>query len=286
MSSLHRETTDKEHSRAVHRLRRAGYKADGGRTVSATDDESDKRLLRKGIHQHDAQLHPGKHTKLKLRKGGKIDGPRAEHGAHRRARGGGIPKLGHKGGNINIVLHGGAGEKQAAHQQGTQEGMAQGMRLGAAMGARRAAQQMQRPPMGGPPPGGPPQGRLPIAPPGGGGPSGGGMPPPGGPPGMAPRPPGMFAKGGVVKVREHTRRARGGRTCKQMGGALEMQPGLGRMPNVPDPRGGVLQARGVPMAMHAGLRKTGGRLTDVAHKGGAHVQPKEVAETQASKEIA
>lgn len=87
--------------------------------------------------------------------------------------------------NIVIKTGGDPAEKQMAMQQGMQ------------MGAKMAAG-APKPPMPMPPPGAGP----------------GGPPPPGMPPGMPPRPGmppgGMMNKGGVVKVRAHTR-AKGGR---------------------------------------------------------------------------
>jgi hypothetical protein len=130
-----------------------------------------------------------------------------------RADGGGLGMMKHGGKgrgapkNITIVVgrggeDGGAAQAQMAHQAGVQQGAALA-RMGPGAGGP------PRPPMA-PPMAGPSPGAMP--PPGGGGMAGGPpmmgapRPPPMMPPGGMP----MHAKGGVIKVREHKRRAPGG----------------------------------------------------------------------------
>lgn len=193
-TTMHRETRAPEQKHAERRMKRAGYKV-GGAVHRDADEAQDAAMVKKGIRQHEAHDHKGeKPTKLKLRAGGHVEGDKARHRIDRRARGGALP--GKKGGNINIILK--TGEPAAQKQLAAQQGLKQGMQMGAALGARQAAGAMQRmtqrPPM---PPGAAP-GQLPTAPPGG---------PPN--PGM-PQAAGALATGGMVKVREHTRRKAGG----------------------------------------------------------------------------
>lgn len=209
MSDLHASSREKDQRSAEKAVRRAGYR-DGGRVHSDVKDEkeedakSDKALVAKGVHQHEAHDHKGEpKTQLRLRRGGHVEGVAAHSRLDRRARGGALG--GHKKGGLNIIIKNQPmhpAEKQMAAQQGAQ----QGMRIGAALGARQAAARMGGAGAASPPaPGAAGPGRLPIAGPGGGGPPG--MPPVGAPP---PRP-GMMSKGGEVRVKEHYRRKAGGR---------------------------------------------------------------------------
>lgn len=228
--------------RAHHMLSRGGYsggecsEADGGKVSKATI-----AVVKKAVHEHDKQEHPGKHTKLRLKAGGEVHGKKEAHRPDRRARGGemedadeklmrhnpegssgesgeaeGRAKGGrHEGGGkgkigaVNIAI-GNPEKEQQAKQQGVQAGMQIGMQKGAAMAKAGAGGPPGAPPPGAGP-GGPPMPPHPMAgpPPGAGGPPPGGMPP-GGPPPGAP-PPGMMRKdGGKIHVKEHERRRAGG----------------------------------------------------------------------------
>lgn len=164
--------------RGKRMLKESGY-ADGGAV---------KPTVKRGIHQHEDQEHAGKHLKLKLRRGGMVEGKEAGDRPDRRARGGAA-----KGVTVNVK---GGGEDRGREQMAAQAGMKQGMRAGVALGARAAASRMA----GGPP--------------GAGGPPMGPRPPMAGPP-MAPGAGGPpMKKGGKVehvKVRAHERRKAGGK---------------------------------------------------------------------------
>lgn len=124
------------------------------------------------------------------KRGGKVAGKHAKGRPDKRARGGGVSDCDepeakrasggatpHKGKHpaitVNIKTGAGAGEKQAAAQQG--------MRAGAAMaaGAGRPPMPPPHPPMAGPPMGGAPMAGGPPRPPMGPPMAGPGMPPPG-----------------------------------------------------------------------------------------------------------
>ena len=133
-------------------------------------------------------MHPGKRpTRLKLARGGPVEGDAPRHNLGKKPRG-------HKGDvNITVMNSDPAAKKDAAMQ---------GMRVGAALGARKAAMAMQHPM--GPPPGAAPPGAMGMPP--------HPMPPPGmmptAAPGGPPRPmpgAGPMATGGKVAVREHHR---------------------------------------------------------------------------------
>jgi hypothetical protein len=120
---------------------------------------------------------------------------------------------GHHIGAVNIAI-GNPEKEQQAKQQGIQAGMQAGMQKG--MMAARGGAGGPPPGAGGPPPG-PPPGAMPPRPPMAGPPPGamppGGAPPGGPPPGaMPPRPPGV-KDGGMIHVREHTRRKGGSVPC-------------------------------------------------------------------------
>lgn len=69
------------------------------------------REVEKAINEHDAQLHGGRKTKLKLKAGGEVEG---EHGRKRldrpsrhrehRADGGGVKGKGEKGTHVNVII--------------------------------------------------------------------------------------------------------------------------------------------------------------------------------------
>ena len=154
------------HERARGVLSRTGnHLANGG--ALCDDMAEDKSMISSAIRQHENAEHGGKHTKLKFKSGGAVDGEAAKAHLAKRARGGHTPKK-HTSVNVIVAPQGGGGSP----------------------GMMPPAPPMipPRPPMappgaGMPPPAMPP--RPPMAPPGG-------MPPPG------MRPPGMMQSGGGV----------------------------------------------------------------------------------------
>lgn len=204
------ETHAELRERAVHdkqeQLRKLGGRSSGG-YIAPDDREEDKRQIdhevRKAFGQHDTQLHDGKKTRLKLRRGGVAEGESTRHRLDRasggRARKGG---KGHTSVNVIVAPQGGAGAGAAGGLPGTMP--------------HPPIMPPAGPPMGGAgplPPGAMPPGMMPprppmMPPPGAGGPPPPGMggPPPGLPPGM---PPGMPL------------RKRGGRIGRDRGGAAD-----------------------------------------------------------------
>lgn len=199
MAHPYQSEADASHRRALQRC------AGGG---AVEDEKQDKKLVAKGVHQHENHEHEGKHTNLKLASGGKVPGAPAKGHLGKMARGGRT-----KGpARVNIVIStgGGEGERQMAMRQGLQLG---------AQTARQGPPMPPRPPMlppgaGMAPPGAPPPGMPPGA----------GMPPPRPPmkSGGAVYPhPGVGGGGGEarlmkdglsrVSVKAHTRRRAGGR---------------------------------------------------------------------------
>lgn len=75
------------------------HRADGGAVEK--DEKKDKKLVKKGIRQHETHEHGGEHTDLKLRGGGKVKGEAAKQHLGRRARGGRASKGPSR---INIVI--------------------------------------------------------------------------------------------------------------------------------------------------------------------------------------
>lgn len=75
------------------------HRADGGAVEK--DEAKDKKLVKKGIRQHETHEHGGEHTDLKLRGGGKVKGEAAKQHLGRRARGGRASKGPSR---INIVI--------------------------------------------------------------------------------------------------------------------------------------------------------------------------------------
>jgi hypothetical protein len=144
------------------------------------DDLKDQRMIKSAVGQHESHDHKGEpKTKLKLRRGGKVEGDKPQARADRpgryaaggatmpeRSKGRGAPK-GHKPAvSVNIISPAAAeGEKR----QAAQAGMQAGAKLGAAA-AMRAPHPAAPPPSAGGPPG---AGGPPMAPPG----AEGGMPP-------------------------------------------------------------------------------------------------------------
>lgn len=200
-----RSKSTQQHSAKLARIKRA----DGGRTDAAQD----ARMVGKGIHQHDTQLHPGKHTKVKLKTGGPVAGAKVKPRLDRPGRAAGGRAAFAKGGktkgkgstHVNVIV--------APQGGGEKPGMASGLPPPPGGGG------VPHPP---PPPMPPPPGAGgPGMPPPGGGPMAGGMPPrpPMGPAGPGMPPPPMRAKGGRVEKKA------GGRTKRAPGGMVPMNAG-------------------------------------------------------------
>ena len=112
----HHEHVGRKKARALiartgHHLGKAGgHFAHGGET---SDWAQDKRMIERGIHEHERKMHPGeKETKLKLADGGHAMGDMASSRADRSPRG----KAGKgKQTHIAIVVNPGGGQAQGAH---------------------------------------------------------------------------------------------------------------------------------------------------------------------------
>jgi len=97
----------KAHSRsgmnekARHHLKRAGY-ATGGMT-GHSDAAEDKKLITRAINEHDAQLHGGKKTHLKLKTGGAVEGKKAGGRLDKLARGGSHKPKGKPHVTVNVM---------------------------------------------------------------------------------------------------------------------------------------------------------------------------------------
>lgn len=168
---------------------KVGKFASGGHV---SDDADDKKLVIKGVHQHEAKDHKGSpKTKLKLKDGGDVDGepsaPRLDRKAGGKTGGGKSKKAGN---HVNVIIAPPGPDKPVPVPVPP---------AGPAM-----------PPPGGPPPGagGPPPGGPPGGPPGAGGP-----PPMMGPPRPPMPPPGAGGPPGMPM------RASGGRVPNLTGGA-------------------------------------------------------------------
>lgn len=184
--------------RARDLMARSGYRAGGH--LGRGDDAEDKAMISRAMKEHDSQLHPGQHTKLKLSSGGLADGGMPSMRADKGSRG----KKEKAKTHINILI--------APHS-------------GDGAGAAPPAMPMPppRPPMTVAPPPRPP---MPNPMPPGPGP-GGGMGPMaaapvgvGAPGGVPPRPPGLgtpMPPGGPPMLRKD-----GGRTGRQYGGVAPM----------------------------------------------------------------
>ncbi len=172
------QPTKESRDRASRVVNGAGYAMGGKLGPAGSDIESDVKMIKSGISQHENQEHGGKHSRIKLRDGGFAGGGMAPGRSDQKPRSG----KKHQGPQINVVV---AGHPPAA-----------------------AAPPMMPPPRPAPvmmppkPPAGPPPG--PPGPPGPGGPPGGlgagpGMMPPGAPPpgAMPPRPMGIKTGGNV-----------------------------------------------------------------------------------------
>lgn len=186
--SIHSSARAKEQARAEQHTKKAGY-ARGG--AVAEDEKNDRAMVKKAVAEHEEHDHKGEpRTKLRIKRGGKVDGKMPMQRLDKRARGGHVGKP-----PVNVIINSGGGE--AEKQQAAQAGMQQGVQLG----ARAAIAKMSGAGAGGPPPGAPP-GSMPPAPgmPPGAPPPGGGLPiaphpPMAGPPGAP-----MRAKGGALKL--------------------------------------------------------------------------------------
>ena len=165
----------RRHARHQHGERIRGIlREHGGRS----DEAEDRLMIKRAMGEHDRQLHPGKHTRLKLADGGAAEGGAS---ARRLDRGGRSGKAKGKGSHVNVIVAPGGGGQDRPVPVPVPAGGPPGL--------------PPRPPMAPPagpgmvPPGMPPAGlaRPPMA---------AGMPPPGMmPPGMMPR-----RKGGRVRA--------------------------------------------------------------------------------------
>ena len=191
----HADRQAKAHA-MIARTGHSAVRARGGH-AGHEDFAADAKMISSAVHQHEDHEHGGKHTKLRFKSGGAVEGHAAHHHLGKRARGG---PAGKKSTHVNVIV---------APQGG----------MHPAMPGMPAAGMAPRPPVAAPAPAMAPP-RPPMAPPGAGmGPPGAGMMPPGG--GM--RPPGMMKRGGgVQKVSDAGRPSeellqarRGGRTKKR-----------------------------------------------------------------------
>lgn len=182
--SIHSKARAEQQGRAENYARRSGYKRGG----AVSDEDQDRAMVKKAVAEHEEHDHKGEaKTKLRIKRGGRVEGKEPKTRLDKRARGGQVGKKA----PVNVIVNSGGGEGEK--QEAAQAGMRQGMQMGAVMGARAAAAKMGGG-AGGPPgpmptapmPGGPPPGGLPIAP----------RPPMAGPPGAPP----MRAKGGALKL--------------------------------------------------------------------------------------
>lgn len=179
--------------RAHAMMKQHGYARGGG---VDSGEPAAKKVVRKGVRQHETAEHGGEHHALKLRRGGHVPGDEPMDRPDRRARGGGVkPKIG----SVNVIVGKGGGDAEK------QQAMQQGMQIGAHMAAAKMGAGAGGPPR---PPMPPPGGGMPPRPMGA--PMGPGGPPPGGAP-MPPHPmPQMAAHGGRIVRRDERGRWRGG----------------------------------------------------------------------------
>lgn len=163
MAHPHAAARADETAKARHLITRTGYKRGG----AVGDEAEDARMVSRGVHEHEANMHKGEpKTKLKLRSGGSVDGESARHHLAKRARGGATHgKKGSTKVNVIVAPQGGGGARPVPVPVPTRPPMAVGAPPPAPVGA---------PPMGA----GMPMGARP------------GMPPPGAPM--------MRARGGKV----------------------------------------------------------------------------------------
>lgn len=83
MENIRTETPE---ARGAKMLRDSGYRSNGGKVTMPKV----KRTVKKAIREHENAEHQGKHEKLKLKAGGKVEGKRPAHRPDRRARGGAL----------------------------------------------------------------------------------------------------------------------------------------------------------------------------------------------------
>ncbi len=161
-------------------MRAACTTAKGGKIASLSGV---KNLVAKAVHEHETHEHGGKHTKLKLRRGGAaVEGYAPKQRVDRRARGG--KTKGKPGVSINVIVPpsgqgGGNAPAMPPHPAMPPAG------LGAGAMPPGAGMPPGMPPGAGMPPGMPPKPPMP------------GAMPPG--MGMPPKPPGL-KRGGTVKM--------------------------------------------------------------------------------------
>lgn len=187
MSHPYSATRAEHHERAHKMLGRTGNKMARGGSAHHSDAKEDEALIRKAIGEHEDQEHSGKHSKLKFKDGGAVEGEHARQHLGKRARGGPTSKGG-KGHVTNVIVA----------PQGGGAPPAGGMR------PAMPPQAAPRPPMPAQRPAGPPPGAMP------------GGAPPGAPP-MGMRPPGAMKRGGEVKHRAKRERG-GGADCDEEDG--------------------------------------------------------------------
>lgn len=230
--TLHTHHSMKERGKADHEKKLAHH-ASGGKVSHET-----KAAIKRAIGEHDSQLHGGKHTHLKLARGGHVEGEHAKPRLDRASGGRTSDKaMVHKAESFakSVKKHEEAEEHEEARERRADGGRTGGKKSGggkhgthinvivAPGGGRGAA-----PPMGGVPPvpaaGAPPVAPRPPMPMGA--PPAAGMGPPGMPPGgMPPRPPmGPPVGAGVPGMM----RAKGGRVDMDAGGGS----GLGRLEKI------------------------------------------------------
>lgn len=89
-----RHEADGHHKSKMHRMVGGGVDSDAA---------SDEKMIKSAVRQHEDNEHGGKHTKLKFRDGGGVDGdkPKARLDRPGRARGGKAPK---HGAHVNVIV--------------------------------------------------------------------------------------------------------------------------------------------------------------------------------------
>jgi hypothetical protein len=153
MAHPHAHARAHHHAKAHKIIKGAGYKHGG---MVHEDAAADRRMIEKGIHEHDRQMHGGKLTKLKLAHGGHVDGHHAKPHMAKRARGG---RTGHTKVNVIVAPQGGGAHPVPVPVGGAGLPAVAPRPIGApAAGAGLMPPQAQRPPMGMGPPGAPPMG--------------------------------------------------------------------------------------------------------------------------------
>lgn len=197
--AYHHEKHGRKKARAM--LNRAGYASGGHVHARDSDEAEDEKLVAKGVHKHESNMHKGE-PKTKLKSGGAAHGFASGGRLDQKSRGKSKGKSG-KGTHITIVNmphHPSAGGPPGGPMP---------------VGGAGAPPIPPRPPIGVPPggPGGPGAGPA-VAPNAG----------PGLPPGMPMRPPGM-KKGGAVgdgKAAVSAKKVGPGRVATTAGGLSGM----------------------------------------------------------------